>query len=88
VHQVSRPIDVQNKVARERGEVIHGRDFDLGTRGHGAVSYEQRYPLSATHQMDDRMIISEGQAQHRKLRVRRPNFDIPLTTGTQFVEAV
>ncbi|MGW7613101.1 hypothetical protein ACWGKW_38845 [Streptomyces sp. NPDC054766] len=42
MHQVPRPIDIQDKVARERGEVVHDRDFHDGTRGHGVVSYKQR----------------------------------------------
>ncbi|MFE9132405.1 hypothetical protein ACFYOF_44575 [Streptomyces sp. NPDC007148] len=88
VHQLPRPIDVQDKVAREHCEVVHDRDFDLGTRGHIAVSYEQRHPLGVTHQVDDRVIISEGQDQHRELPVRRANFEVPLATGTQVAEAI
>jgi hypothetical protein len=38
--------------------------------------------------MDDRVIISEGQNQYRELPVRRPNLDVSLTKGTQFVEAL
>ncbi|MGW2721684.1 MFS transporter [Streptomyces sp. NPDC001492] len=88
VHQVPRPIDSQDKIARERGEVVHDRDFDLGTRGRGAVSYEQRHPLGVTHQVDDRVIISEGQGQHREVPARRPNLDVPLATGTQVTEVI
>ncbi|WP_371930471.1 transposase [Streptomyces poriferorum] len=88
LYQVPRPINVQDKVARERGETVHDRDFNLGTRGHGAVSYKQRHPLGVTHQMDDSVITPEGQDQHRELPVRRPNLDVTLTTRTQVVEAV
>ncbi|MFI7405470.1 hypothetical protein ACIBW9_34185 [Streptomyces sp. NPDC049541] len=45
MQQIPRLIDIQDEIARESREVVHDRDFDLGTRGRGAVSYEQRRPL-------------------------------------------
>ncbi|MGW0093334.1 hypothetical protein ACWDWS_30565 [Streptomyces sp. NPDC003328] len=42
--------------------------------------------LGLTHQVDDRVIISEGREQHREINVRRPNLESPLAIGTQVVE--
>jgi hypothetical protein len=38
--------------------------------------------------MDDRMITSKAQTQHRKLSGRRPNLDVALTKRPQVIEAV
>jgi hypothetical protein len=81
VHHVPRRPDPHDEVARERSEVVHDRHFDLGIRRQSAVSREQRHQLGVTRQMDDRVIISEGQGQHRKLPVRRPNLCVSLTAG-------
>ncbi|MFG2949824.1 hypothetical protein [Streptomyces adustus] len=42
-------MDIQDEVAVEHGDFVRDRDFDLGARGHGAVSCKQGpCPLAVT----------------------------------------
>ncbi|MFE7712139.1 hypothetical protein ACFU6I_41790 [Streptomyces sp. NPDC057486] len=79
-HKGPRPLDTQDKVARELCEVVHDRDINHDTRRNGAVSHEKRYPGGVIDQMNDRVITPEAEGQLRELTVRQTNFEVSLTT--------
>lgn len=80
-------IDPQNEVTGELRELVHDQDLYRGIGRDGAIAYEERHLLRVLEPVDDCTIVSEAESQYGKLTVRRPDLEVALATGTQFVEA-